>query len=244
MKYILGLLAITTTLFVGTPVRAADLEDFEASRTIKEALGPLDEGFDWSGPYIGAHAGKSITKDKGVSDFATANADEYENSAGTLKDGALTGGFEIGVRRQISHFVYGTEISLGVFDLSKRADIDENSENKLNAPYKVSGNLYADWTVMSGLAYDRWLVYAKGGLALYNTNAKLSLSPDTYKSDDTLFGWTVGGGVEYALSDKWSLKSEYKYYDFDDFNLTTPDVDVNNDIKVHSFMVGVNYKFR
>lgn len=30
----------------------------------------------------------------------------------------------------------------------------------------------------------------------------------------TQAGWTVGGGVEYAVSDHWSVKAEYLYLDF------------------------------
>ena len=28
-----------------------------------------------------------------------------------------------------------------------------------------------------------------------------------------LLGWTVGGGMEFALTDRWSAKAEYMYYD-------------------------------
>jgi outer membrane immunogenic protein len=31
----------------------------------------------------------------------------------------------------------------------------------------------------------------------------------------TLMGWTVGGGVEHAITDHWTVKGEYQYYRFD-----------------------------
>jgi len=49
-----------------------------------------------------------------------------------------------------------------------------------------------------GLAYDRFHVYATGGAA--------------FKSDD--IGWVVGTGVEYALTQHWTVGAEYLYYEF------------------------------
>ena len=35
-------------------------------------------------------------------------------------------------------------------------------------------------------------------------------------------GWTVGGGVEYALTPAWSLKLEYDYLSFGTSNVANP----------------------
>jgi outer membrane immunogenic protein len=37
----------------------------------------------------------------------------------------------------------------------------------------------------------------------------------------TKTGWTVGGGVEYALLNGWSLKAEYLHLDFGTAEITT-----------------------
>ncbi|WP_247565691.1 outer membrane beta-barrel protein [Bradyrhizobium sp. 151] len=36
------------------------------------------------------------------------------------------------------------------------------------------------------------------------------------------FGWTVGAGIEQALTPAWSLKFEYDYMSFDETRLATP----------------------
>ncbi len=56
-------------------------------------------------------------------------------------------------------------------------------------------------------------------------------------------GWTVGGGMEFALTDRWSAKAEYMHYDLGSSTYTT---DVNG-LKVDAntsgdiVRVGVNY---
>jgi outer membrane immunogenic protein len=38
---------------------------------------------------------------------------------------------------------------------------------------------------------------------------------DTYDPiSRTRVGWTVGGGIEYAVTNNWSLRVEYRYSDF------------------------------
>jgi outer membrane immunogenic protein len=102
--------------------------------------------------------------------------------------------------------------------------------------YSISGGLYGDLTTRVGYEMDRLLLYAKGGAALmqvdfkanYSGNNCTVLGPYCYPGYDTIpghavfnfdhsetfFGWTVGAGVEYALSPSWSIKAEYQHFDF------------------------------
>jgi len=38
--------------------------------------------------------------------------------------------------------------------------------------------------------------------------------------DETMFGWTVGGGVEWAYAANWTAKVEYGYFDFGTLDTT------------------------
>lgn len=38
----------------------------------------------------------------------------------------------------------------------------------------------------------------------------------TFGDDDTYVGWTVEGGLEYALTDNRTMRGEYRYTDFGD----------------------------
>ena len=57
-------------------------------------------------------------------------------------------------------------------------------------------------------------------------------------------GWTVGGGMEFALTDRWSAKAEYMYYDLGqesyriDNNLIA-----DADTQGSTVRIGVNYHF-
>ena len=37
----------------------------------------------------------------------------------------------------------------------------------------------------------------------------------------TMTGWTIGGGIEYAVVNGWSVKAEYLYLDFGHAQLTS-----------------------
>jgi len=72
-------------------------------------------------------------------------------------------------------------------------------------------NTRTDWTStspdVSGMAFDRFLVYGKGGLALAQDQSSLTdLAGNTASSSFTRTGWTAGAGLEYAFNRNWSAK--------------------------------------
>lgn len=95
-----------------------------------------------------------------------------------------------------------------------------------------------DWfgTVRGRIGFTplcRLLIYGTGGLAYgdvhYAANTFYSFNdgfgPLTHpvSFDRTSVGWTVGGGLEYALTHHWSVKVEYLYYDLGDHGATGPE---------------------
>jgi outer membrane immunogenic protein len=106
----------------------------------------------------------------------------------------------------------------------------------------------------------RLLVYATGGLAYGNVDYSAQTNFDngfTYstKFSETNVGWTVGGGLEYAISHHWSVKAEYLYYDLGNQSRTEPQLDdgvrtgsiffVRNNFETTGNIVrgGLNFKF-
>jgi outer membrane immunogenic protein len=71
---------------------------------------------------------------------------------------------------------------------------------------------------------------------------------------DRRSGWTIGGGVEYALPYNWSIRSEYLYIRIPSYTTFTPGVgnglvlagmptNLNVDLYNHVFRTGLTYKF-
>ena len=130
----------------------------------------------------------------------------------------VLGGGQIGYNFQSANWVYGVETD---FDFSSA----RKSVSALNG-YAFSGN----WTAKTGIsdfgtarlrlgyAFDRALVYATGGLAYANvvdTFQAGNSAPGGYAWSGTGWrtGYTIGGGVEYLLSQNISVKGEALFYD-------------------------------
>ncbi len=97
-----------------------------------------------------------------------------------------------------------------------------------NNPATVTDTNKLDWFGTArgrlGVTSDRWLVYATGGLAYgqvkvsgnaqpANNIGNLANAPIVWDQSTTKVGWTIGAGVENALSGNWRWKIEYLYVD-------------------------------
>ncbi|MFD2030395.1 outer membrane protein [Ancylobacter dichloromethanicus] len=104
-----------------------------------------------------------------------------------------------------------------------------------------------------GYAMDRFLPYFTGGLAWANVKvdenwtsyvdgAYIPGLSGTASRSETLWGWTIGGGVEYAVTDNWTVKAEYLYADLGDINWDGA-ANTKIDMTMQTLKAGVNYKF-
>ena len=77
----------------------------------------------------------------------------------------------------------------------------------------------------AGYALDRLLIYVAGGAAFGRFSTTSFIGGIDFLSGRTSYfasgnrsttrvGWTLGGGVEYAVNDHWSARVEYRYSDF------------------------------
>jgi outer membrane immunogenic protein len=122
-----------------------------------------------------------------------------------------------------------------------------------------------DWfgTLRGRLGYaalDRALIYVTGGLAYGHISASTNFTAPNVstiypgETSATNIGWTVGGGVEYALTDDLSARVEGLYYDLGSVTVIGNEIpptftpfpfqhnktfDANGTI----VRVGLNYKF-
>lgn len=177
--------------------------------------GPYDRPFSWTGFYLGAGVGYSA----GTSELTPGTTDISLQGA----QGVVSAGYDV----QVS-----PNVVLGVLVDYAFGDVDGDL-------FPLRFTISNQWAVGARagfLATARSLWYANAGW----TRADFDLTvPGFTLVDKSLNGFFVGGGVEQALSRNVSLKLEYRFSDYENFNFGG----IKFDNTVHSVRLGVNYKF-
>ena len=194
---------------------------------------------NWTGFYIGVNAGYSWGDADTSFDPRPDAASFFSIEPITLSpdpDGFMGGG-QIGYNKQWNWFVLGIEADFqgssmdGSTSSSPIIDINGNPNS---AGTFIEARQSTDWfgTVRAKIGFVpfcRLLVYGTGGLAYGHVNYFADTDftdqggPFYLSSfDRTEVGWTVGGGLEYALSNHWSIRAEYLYYDLGNESSTAP----------------------
>lgn len=222
------LLASAAIIAFGASAQAADL----AAPRMPIAAAVVAPVFSWTGFYAGLNVGIG---------FANTNLGAFAlpfalSGSGT---GIVAGG-QIGYNHQINNIVLGLEGDLGYFGVSRRAG-DANGNFvawRTTWDASIRGRL--------GVAIDRTLLYVTGGVAFadmrINGAAGQPIAFFPFSESQTRVGWTVGVGVEHAVTQNWTVRAEYLYANYGrrDFP-TIPLAGVR--LETHKFRVGVNYLF-
>ncbi len=195
------LLSTVALAALALPALAADLPSTKAP-PVYVAPAPI---FTWTGFYVGADIGGG---------FGNGKLNWAAGSESLSPSGVIGGGF-VGYNYQINQFVLGLQ---GDF---QGAGISGNART----PLFFSGrqDYLAAFNGRLGLAYDRALFYAIGGVAFTNSRSNVGLNINgaqvgsvSYSHDWT--GYDIGAGVEYAFTNNWTGRIEYRYYDFGRWN--------------------------
>jgi outer membrane immunogenic protein len=181
-----------TGAVVGT-ASAADLARRAPPVVTKAPPPPAYMPYNWTGAYIGFNGGYGFGRSKW-------------SSLPTAFDvkGGLAGG-QLGYNWQFGQFVYGLEVDGDWTDLRGTANVAD-----CGAPCQTRNDFLSTARGRVGIAIDRLLPYATGGLAVGNIRATV---PGAVGIDRTNAGWTVGGGLEYGLANNWTVKAEYLFVD-------------------------------
>ncbi|PZQ19024.1 MAG: hypothetical protein DI565_01095 [Ancylobacter novellus] len=184
-KVLLGV-ASAAALSIAVPAaQAADLPAYEPAPAV---VAPVPS-FSWSGPYIGLNAGYA-----------------WQRAANSRPDGWMIGGY-LGYNVQLdnSPVVFGVETDLNF------ADIDSKRPSR-GGTLKQQSDWNGATRARVGYAFDHFLVYGAGGVAY--TDREVKRPNGLGKGDKTAVGWTVGGGLEYAVTDNVVGRAEYRYSDY------------------------------
>lgn len=243
---------------IGSPAAAADLIELPQA------------AYDWSGLYLGGQLGGTFAggdRDPVRGDLGFgAGFDDLDNLIDAVgggyfddEDGGFLGGIHVGYDYQTGPWVIGAVADINFADMSftSGAGVDvpvASGDITTDIDYVGSGRLRL------GYAVDRVLLYGTGGLAFagissdFHANDAIEGVASDIEEDDTLFGYTVGAGLDYALDDNWSIGAQYLYTRFDDAEVRTTventfggdDFEFRTDdtIDFHRVEAKISYHFR
>ena len=273
-KLLLGSVAAGGLLAAALPASAADLRAVPAPAPV---IAPVVPVFSWTGWYIGGNVGGKWGKYSGsvtaapVAGFPATGGGDFFNFS-TNHEGAFVGGGQLGFNWQTGVWVFGVEGDFDGTDVKRDVVLGFAPGGGVFTTgdvFRFKNEWQASVRGRGGFTFDRWLVYATGGVAWANVKAEAIYGPGSFTvgtpprvvgtpgaffSDrQTLTGATVGGGVEFAFTDNVSLGVEYRYSDFghETFNLgavsfpagASSGVLADVDLRTHEVTARLNFKF-
>jgi outer membrane immunogenic protein len=259
------LLLATTAVIIGGQAFAADMR-----LPVKAPPAP-PPAYSWTGCSVGVHLGAGW----GRSSFSDPNAPlttQFATPGGVVDDlerTSVLGGAQVGCDYQFaSHWVIGAAGDFSWTDIEGQAT-DPFFAGKNGGPILL--NAKTDWfasaTARVGYAFDRLLIYAKGGAAwshdtysIQNTISWGAPNPNICAAGGvavacnatgtvTRSGWTVGLGFEWAFARNWTTGIEFDHYDFGTENvlLFEPNAGTSAPISIKQTIdaakVTLNYRF-
>ncbi len=229
---------------IGSPALAAD---------ISTTAPPPAPAWSWTGWRLGVEAGGAWGRSQSI--YVDPRSPPYIGLPMTnpfAVSGGLFGG-GLGYDWQVDNVIVGAEGDLSAVSQKGAsndiAPFNTTVINTTSEKWLATGRLRLGMTVA-----ERWLVYATGGVAAASVGDTIDASADdtgVFTQTKTHWGWTIGGGLEAALSRNWSIKAEYLYVDLQKGTYFSPDlivpnaiigtraIHLNNDI----VRAGLNYRF-
>jgi outer membrane immunogenic protein len=262
-------------LFFAAAVASLGGSAFAADMPMKARPIAPPPAFSWTGFYIGGIVGDARQKvtntysAPGLPDgyFAADQAVIDAFSSNNFSSSRVTGGAEVGYNIQFGGLVVGAEFDIDYLGFSNTlttaftaplaGPVVSTTQSSTNWMFTARGRL--GWAV-----FERLLVYGTGGIAaVHSTLTETNVYSPVFVASGTDFssisapyvGWVAGGGLEYAITDHWSIKGEYLHVGlpsktagsgtaspfFGDPNLVSYNHTVTNEIDIGRF--GINYRF-
>ena len=246
--------AALTSLLLGTTfaANAADLPPAQMPRAPVAYMPAAAPVFSWTGFYIGGNLGAGWNSPGSATDT-------FGSTFGTTTNTSFLGGGQVGVNYELwSFFVIGAEV---MFDWLPNTQNTVNVTNTTITPGTTNTaavTLNNRWVTMAtgklGYAWDRVLLYGKGGGAWVGTSSPgltVNNAPASFTStsNNNNFGATVGLGIEWAFAGNWSARAEWDAILLQNQSFTvsgsafgTDTITVNNR-SINMFTAALNYKF-
>lgn len=216
--------------------------------------------YDWSGFYAGAHIGVANGDMKATdvrpgggfyTDLVPPNGTDFNFS-----DTNVAGGAHIGYQSQWNQFVFGGEATWTATGIDKTI-VSPYFPDSDTETSKIKH--YATVVGRVGYAFDRFMVYAKGGYAGgevgFRAHDCCTLAMGvSYEQSSWQNGYAVGAGIDYALTNSLILGVDYTHIDlgsktstgnnvFDDGSLGANPEHFKTKARADVVMARLSYKF-
>ncbi len=208
--------------------------------------GQNDAALSPGGLYLSAPGALAPPNAAGTGDFPS-NIAALSHSYSVSSNGWEAGG-QVGCNAQWGIAVLGVEGDWQWTNTSTAADAsfaafpDVGNPVFINPSHTEHVDVTQRWfaTARARAGFTPWervLIYATGGIAwanfqsntdvIFATPANPFFSPfsgatHVGSASSNQMGWVVGGGLEWALTNNWSVKAEYLCLRFDGFSYTSP----------------------
>ena len=212
----------------------------------------------WSGLYLGFHSGVGSARYRNSEGFAPGTLAGIYDGTDPLPSPSssrmLLGGV-IGYNWARPLLADGFSLIVG---LEGEAGYLEISKLESTGSFGVAGNMarfeyehYAGVSTRLGFAWGKGLLFAKGGVAFAQvTNEAADIdavgidSSDLTRFEKTLPGYSVGCGLEYAITDICTVKAEYLYMDFGTTLSSNADGETwRHQNQLHTVKMGLHFHF-
>jgi len=179
--------------------------------------------YSWSGFYIGGQVGRAWSG----ADWTHLSTVPHFNPVGSNVDSFdmddWIGGGHIGYNFQAGRLVFGIEGSLNWVQLDDtHVRPGTFSDNAITTKIDRLGTI----TGRVGWAFDRSLVYVRGGFAASHLSIRATEAPffdHTFTGSSSTRGWTLGTGFEFALHKNVTVGVAYDYIDLHSKTFSGPD---------------------
>jgi outer membrane immunogenic protein len=218
--------------------------------------------FTWTGFYVGLNAGMAGNEFRYPFGGCIGCGDEsvsYDGRARMNANGFL-GGAQIGYNWAFGNgFLVGVEADYAFANIDGRLNLDAAlgvDTDSISLGAGIGGELTSLGTVRARLgwaAFDRTLLYVTGGWAWGRMKNQITLALDgteefSFNRNVNMSGWTLGAGLEYAVTPNMSLKTEYLYVDLGDKTIYSRDygfatANLKVDTRLHVLRAGLNWRF-